>query len=88
MELTSLANNKLLNNDNRIFALCILKPRRGNPHIEDWLAIYVTKYWRIYILCRFKELYLKSKLTKYDDVATRRKAEGSFNIIKSEIVYD
>lgn len=79
--MTSLANNTLLNNDSRIFALCFLKPRRGNPHIEDWLEIYVTKS------CRFTELYLKSKLTKDGDLATRQKAEGSFNIIKSEIVY-
>lgn len=44
MELTFLANNKLLNNDSRIFALCILKPRRVNPDIKDCLTIYVTKY--------------------------------------------
>lgn len=56
-ELTSLANNKLLNNDSRIFALCFLKPRRGNPHIEDWLEIYVTKYWRIYIMSFYRIIF-------------------------------
>lgn len=55
-ELTSLANNKLLNNDS-IFALCFLKPRRGNPHIGDWLEIYVTKYWRIYIMSFYRIIF-------------------------------
>lgn len=56
-ELTSLANNKLLNNDSRIFALCFLKPRRGNLHIEDWLEIYVTKYWRIHIMSFYRIIF-------------------------------
>lgn len=57
VELTSLANNKLLNNDSRIFALCILKPRRVNTHIEDCLTIYVTKYWRIYIMSFYRIIF-------------------------------
>lgn len=34
IELTSLANSKLLNNDSRMFALCILKPRRVNTQMK------------------------------------------------------
>lgn len=87
IELTSLANSKLLNNDSRMFALCILKPRRVNTQMKIvWQSMYQNT--GEYILCQFTELYLKSKLTKYDGVATRQKAEGSFNIITSEIVYD
>lgn len=36
----------------------------------------------------FYRIIFKIQIYQNDDFATRQKAEGSFNIIKSEIVYD